>query len=59
MFKVNNINSVLIYVNCMTIFSNIHVLEKAQTCPYLVTLMYQEEFTSLTTAMSAIFSSVT
>jgi len=59
MFTVTKTNFVLIYVNCMPVFGNKHVLEKAQTCPYWVTLIYQEEFTSLTIAMSATDSSVT
>jgi len=59
MFKVTNIYSLLIYVNCMTIFGNIHAVEKAHACPYLATRKYQEEFTSLTNAMTGIVSSVT
>jgi hypothetical protein len=43
----------------MNIFGNILAVEKAHACPYLATQMYQEGFTSLTTAMTGIISSVT
>ena len=57
-FKVMYINSVLICTSYVSIYGNVHAPRRIQTYPYLDILMYQEDFTWLTTAMSALAGSV-
>jgi hypothetical protein len=58
-FKATNINPVLIV---LVVYPSMVIdvyQEESTTCPYLVTLVYQGDFTLLTIAMSALVDSVT